>query len=699
MQRRTERPIIRVIVGTGISSVVTQLLIIREFLAQFQGNEFVIALILFNWLVLGGLGTMLANLVGTRKLPNANILYRLSLCLIAMTPLQIMAIRFCRDLFFIHGASVGFYQTFLYSFLTIAPFCLLLGYILPYSLFVLRSAQPDYPGAVVYMADNLGDVAGGALFSFALVFLATPLEAIFLANLPLLIFTLLLKPPEHRTRPLTVITVTLTFLVLLGGLLLEKKSLISPAGVLAHYQESRYGRITVYQDREQYTLFSDGNPLFSTENLSLAEEAIHYPLVQVENPQKILLISAVGGMMKEVRKYRPHDVDYVELDPEMTSILFEFGFLEQIPNLNVSNQDGRSWLMKTSTLYDAIIVNLPEPETFQVNRFFTQGFYQLVRQRLAPEGIFSFSMAGFDNYVGDAQRQKLSSIYQTISQQFPHVLLLPGLKTYFLCSKNPLSTDIPTQLAGKGIETDYISGFFNGNVTPERIRKLNALMDPSAPVNSDTAPRLMKYMFAQWFAKFSTSPTPFVAGLTILLLLYLLRITREEFVLFSTGFTTMGAELLVIFAFQIFFGYIYLQIGLIVTVFLAGLLPGAWLGNRLSAKAPIVLRATDTLLIVLLGIFIMGLHFAGTRLPASFYLTFGFVVSLACGCQFPVALALSGGGNTAATKAFSADLIGAAWGTLVTSVVLIPAIGIVRTALCLIGLKIISLIIVMTIHE
>jgi len=41
-----------VVIATGISSVVTQLLIIREFLAQFQGNEFVIALILFNWLIL-----------------------------------------------------------------------------------------------------------------------------------------------------------------------------------------------------------------------------------------------------------------------------------------------------------------------------------------------------------------------------------------------------------------------------------------------------------------------------------------------------------------------------------------------------------------------------------------------------------------------------------------------------------------------
>ena len=66
MKKKSERAITRVVIATGISSVVTQLLIIREFLSQFKGNEFVIALILFNWLFLGGLGTMLARWVTLR---------------------------------------------------------------------------------------------------------------------------------------------------------------------------------------------------------------------------------------------------------------------------------------------------------------------------------------------------------------------------------------------------------------------------------------------------------------------------------------------------------------------------------------------------------------------------------------------------------------------------------------------------------
>ncbi|MGB2928691.1 MAG: hypothetical protein WBB70_07245, partial [Desulfobacterales bacterium] len=199
MKRKSERAITRVVIATGISSVVTQLLIIREFLAQFQGNEFIIALILFNWLILGGIGTLLARWV-TRRLWKATVnrLGWLSFVLAGLPAAQILIIRQFRDVFFIHGSSVGFYPTLAFTFFTIAPYCLVLGFVLPYSFFVIRTENPDYPGTRIYIIDNLGDVSGGALFSFALVFLVTPLQAVFLANLPLVLSTCLLFRASSR---------------------------------------------------------------------------------------------------------------------------------------------------------------------------------------------------------------------------------------------------------------------------------------------------------------------------------------------------------------------------------------------------------------------------------------------------------------------------------------------------------------------
>jgi len=701
LKRRNERAITRVVIATGISSVVTQLLIIREFLAQFQGNEFIIALILFNWLVLGGIGTILARWV-TRdfRAATVNRLGWLSLILAGMPAVQILAIRFLRDVFFIHGSSVGFYPTLSYSFLIIAPYCLMIGFVLPYSLFVIRAEKPDYPGARIYIIDNLGDVSGGALFSFALVFLVTPLKAVFLANLPLLVTAfLLLSRNFSRSRIAIWLGTGMTFIILIAVIFLEPASLLQPSGRLVYYKESRYGRIEVQKDQEQFTLFVGGVPMFGTQNLSMAEETIHYPLSQLPRVQNILLISAEGGMMTELEKYRPASIDYVELDPKVAEVEFRFKMIKKIPGLKVIHQDGRAYLADSNKIYDAIIVNLSEPDTYQINRFFTDRFFNLARRHLAPHGVLSFAMKGFENYLAEPQRQKLSSLYNTVNDYFRHVLLLPGQKIFFLCSSQPLNTDIPALLARKNIPTRYIKGYYYGNLTHERIERLNALIDPLTPKNRDDYPQLMRLMFQQWFAKFSTSPTAFIAILAVVCMVYLIRISAEEFVLFSTGFTVMGSELLVIFAFQIFFGYIYFQIGIIVTVFLAGLLPGAWFGQRFRYRSKQTLALADGLLILLMGVLIVALRQGSYRLPVSFFLFYGFVVSLICGFQFPVALYLRGGDAPAVTQTFSADLIGAAFGTLITSVVLIPYFGIIWAAAGLIGLKMLSLIIIFGHHE
>ena len=692
MKNIHEAAVIRVVVATGIASVVTQLLTIREFLAQFQGNEIVIALILFNWLILGGVGTLMARAgVASPCKPTAGMLAWLSLALSLLALLQILGIRLLRDIVFIRGSSVGFYPTWLFSFLSIAPYCLLLGFVLPFSLFVLRTTAAAYPGTRVYVSDNIGDICGGVLFSFVLVFWARPLTALFLAHLPLLVscWPLLASRRGKRLGGLT--AVVLVTAVLGSAVGLEDWSVAPAEGRLVFQRETPYGRIAVHQDREQLTLFENGVPLSSNQNPSLAEETIHYPLAQLDVVRQVLLISAEGGVMTELAKYPIQSVDYVELDPEVTAVKFRFDIIKRIRGLNVIHEDGRTYLSSSKKTYDAVIVDLPEPETFQINRFYTDAFFKTASGHLAKDGVLSFSMQGFDTYLGEPQRQKLSSLFNTAGTYFKHVLLLPGQRIYFLCSDGRLNTDIPAVLEQKNISTTYISGFYDGNVSPERIRRLNMLLDPSTPRNTDHAPYLMRLMFSQWFAKFQTSPMGFYLVVALLSALYLFCISREEFVLFSTGGVTMGGELLVIFAFQLYFGYIYLQIGIIITLFLAGLLPGAWLGNRLCRHGKRVLVLTDMVLIACLVLFILtGAIFTG-RPPWIFFLIFGFVVSLACGCQFPVALYLRGGDTLAATRSFSADLMGAAWGALLTSVVLIPYAGILWAAGALIGLKLISL--------
>ncbi|MGE5257908.1 MAG: hypothetical protein ACM3KE_14615, partial [Hyphomicrobiales bacterium] len=686
----SETRIIAVVLATGIASVVTQLVLIREFLSQFQGNEIVIALILFSWLILGGLGTLLARPAAGTRLATWQSLAALSLLLALLSIATLLGARLLRDVLFIRGASVGFYPTFFYIFSVTAPYALLIGFLLPVSLFVLRSQRPDYPGTLVYIWDNLGDISGGALFSFGLVFLLSPLQAIVAAHLPLMAALLRLHPPGRRPTPARILAAAGVLLVMAGGLIAERITVAPAQGELAYYRETRYGRITVVRQQELLTLFQDGTPTLSSQDEAEAEEAVHYALAQVEDPRRILLISAFAGVMEELEKYPLQSIDYVELDPDLTELLFRYNLLKRIPGLHVVHADGRAFLATASSPYDGILVNIADPQTFQSNRFFTDRFFSLAAGHLSDQGVLSFSMPGYENYLAEPQRRKLSSLYHTAKAYFPHVLMLPGQRVFFICSRRPLQTDMAAVLAAKGVPTLYISAYYDGNVTPERISRLLSRMDPPAPQNAELAPYLMRTVFSEWFAKFDTSPLWFMAVTAGLLGLYFLRTNRVEFVLFTTGWMTMGSEILVIFAFQIFFGYIYFQIRIIVTVFLAGLLPGALWGRRLAHRARSVLILADAGLIGLLAVTFAAVHL-GDRLPGAFYLVLGFGISLACGLQFPAALRLRGDGGIAATGVFSADLIGAAFGTLVTSTILIPYFGITGAIGGLLGLKLMSI--------
>src|SRR5512137_410166 len=53
----------------GVSCVMTQLALMREFLCAFSGNELVVGVILGNWFLLTGLGTWLGRRAGRLRNP------------------------------------------------------------------------------------------------------------------------------------------------------------------------------------------------------------------------------------------------------------------------------------------------------------------------------------------------------------------------------------------------------------------------------------------------------------------------------------------------------------------------------------------------------------------------------------------------------------------------------------------------------
>ena len=677
------------IIGIGISSVTVQLVVIREFLTQFQGNEITISMAVFCWLLLTGAGSFSARFIRPASVTSYSILS----FLVAVLPVSLLImIRHFREQAFIHGVSPGFYHIFVFILAITAVYCLLSGFIIPFGLGVLRANGYGSTSGDIYIADNIGDISGGIIFSFILVYWATPFQAIAITSGPAILCSIILLFIKGKRYTATVMIILASgfYLIALSGKI-EVSLLSKQYGDIAKYLESPYGRIVITREDSQHTFWESGLPLYSDRNIMESEEKIHYPLSQLRTVGTILIVSGgLGETLDEAEKHHPDHIDYLELDPWLTGAAHDLGLLKDRDNLDIINMDARSFIKTAGKRYDAIMINLPDPDTFQINRFFTGEFFSIAKGALRRDGVLSFSLEYSENYISRVAREKLSSIYNTAVSQFKHVEMIPGGRAYFLCSDRSMSLDIPSLLKEKGVATTYIEGFYQGNVTEERIKMLRSCIDSSEEINLDFKPRAVNILFREWFSQNETSPCLFIIILTAVCFICLIFINRQEYLLFSTGMSAMGVEMLIIFAFQVIYGYVYLKIGAIVTAFFLGLLPGAILGKAYKSPGRAGLVASEVLILCLLLLFLAWATFYKKEIPQAYFFLYCFLFSFCCGFQFPVITGMIGEKSRPIAGCLAADFAGAAIGTILVGAFLIPSLGIEASLVFLILIKLSS---------
>jgi len=159
----------------GFSSVISQVVVIRELAMSFYANEFFIGWILFCWL----LGTGLGSAYGVHCAREAHKAFRsLVFCHLLVSvlfPLAIVLIRLGKPIF---GTPAGAFPELLPSLLgslaALMPLCAVLGiqFTVAAKVWIFQAPENE-PSRVVsraYLWECLGFIAGGILFSFLLVF-------------------------------------------------------------------------------------------------------------------------------------------------------------------------------------------------------------------------------------------------------------------------------------------------------------------------------------------------------------------------------------------------------------------------------------------------------------------------------------------------------------------------------------------------
>jgi spermidine synthase len=156
-------------------------------------------------------------------------------------------------------------------------------------------------------------------------------------------------------------------------------------------------RIVVTESRNGgLRLFLNGNLQFAESDEYRYHEALVHPVLAAQGaPRKVAILGGGDGMaLREVLRYpQVESVTLVELDPEMTRLFSTHPALVRLnagsllsPKLKIVNTDAFKWLEDSKEMFDAIIVDFPDPTNFSIGKLYTSSFYGLLEQRLAAGG-------------------------------------------------------------------------------------------------------------------------------------------------------------------------------------------------------------------------------------------------------------------------------------------------------------------------
>ena len=698
----------------GFMAAAFQIYLLREFAAEFTGNELTFGLLLGSWLLWGGLGSLVKpgrrSAEGTARLAG---LYGAAVILFCG---GLALLRFSHKLMgLLPAETTGLVPAF--------GFALVLGFALSFPLghaFVLNAGLLGDDVPRVYLLESAGAAAAGLLVHFLLVpTLADWRGAAVVAGGAALVTLVALKP--GRARPL----VAAALLVSAGLAVADRPALRTawkPFELVAA-EDSPYGKLLVVRNAEQTTFYDSGLAVFSRPTLGAAEDAVHFAMLQRDRPRRVLLIGGTAsGCVEEVLKYPVTGLVGVELDPAVIRLARRYlppPALRALddPRVRIFASDGRAFLERTPERYDAILLDLPDPATAQVNRYYTREFYAEAREKLEPEGVLSFVLTGAENYVSGTFARFLASIVGTLRQVFPEVAVIPGTSTVVLASVRPLTVDpasLAARIASLNLKTTYVSpAMLPFRLDPARVGQLaSALRTASlegAKVNRDLAPVSYYFQSLLWAGQFGGLQArllqtagrvpsfwfleaPLIAAALALVLFGLgfkRGASRSLVPVAVMGFTSIVVEVALLIAFQANFGYVYGKIPLLLASFMAGLVLGAALGRRRKrpgrADLPLVQLGFVVLLLVTYGA-LPGR--GGEPMPFALLVLFGAL----SGYLFIAANRLVLSDIAHPGLGYGVDLVASFSGAVVASALLIPLFGIPALILRLAVLNALTLI-------
>jgi len=564
----------------------------------------------------------------------------------------------------------------------------------------------------VYILDALGDMVGGLLFGYLFIHFFS-LNTIIIVSLLNLIAAFAITDKK-------VLRVTVIGLAIINAVGLSLTNRIEELSAklpykgynVVSYGHSIYGELVLVERSNLYSIYQNGILGFTAPLEIESEEIVHFPFLEKEKIEKVLILGGSPSHLKEVLKYPIEEVAFVLLDPKVIFVVkgnIDVSPLDD-PRVEAFYMDERLFVKRAQKKFDVIIVDMGDPSTMLSNRFYTLEFFKELQRILAPEGVVLTTLSSDPNYLSEAMKELDGTIYKTMKMVFPYIAIVPGEHMFLMASQSSdyLTEDgqvLAERLKERNIETKYVTEhYIPYRFYKERIDYVRGILESFKPriINTDFRPisyyydlmvttsyfgQLLKRVFA-FLIKI-----PFYVVVAIILavtLLLSLRVRKPVLTIGVLGATGIAFNLILLLAFQVLYGYMYHKIGIIVALFMLGLaIGGAFIGQKADKEPQNTARKLcyieGCVILYLLAIYGMLRWLEIRSIPVFeiFFPFFAGFMGFFIGAAFPLAnnlLLLKGESvERASGLLYGVDLFGACIGSFLLSMLFVPSYGIDKT--------------------
>ena len=282
----------------------------------------------------------------------------------------------------------------------------LVGMEIPLVMRVMNERKADFREMVsrVLTFDYLGALAVSLLFPLVLaprLGMARTALLFGLLNAGVALFTAQMFRKELRNRRGIQVRGAVVIFVLVGGLVFStqltnwaEQSVFGDQ--IIHAETTPYQRMVVTRWQDDVRLYLNGNLQFSSRDEHRYHEALVHPAMQsLPGARTVLVLGGGDGLaIRELLKYKHlQQITLVDLDPAMTRVFSTAPVLTAInlgaltdARVKVVNADAGQWLETDPHVYDAIIIDLPDPSNFALGKLYSVPMYRLVSKHLAENG-------------------------------------------------------------------------------------------------------------------------------------------------------------------------------------------------------------------------------------------------------------------------------------------------------------------------